>query len=284
MATFTNQAFLTYNGVTTASNIVTGEFEQELAVTKTALGTVYDNRGDITYVVSITNSGTANYTALTVTDDLAAYTSGTLQLYPLRYKAGSVKYYVNGVLQADPTVGQTVPLTITGINVPAGGNALIIYEADVTDYANPSNGATLVNTVTVSGTGVGTALTASATVTASTDPVLAITKAISPSTVTEGSTVTYTFEIQNTGNTALTDNANAVITDTFDPILTNITVTYNGTAWTAGNEYTYDQTTGVFTTTAGVISAPAATYTQSAATGIWSATPGVSTLVITGTV
>lgn len=284
MATFTNQAFLTYNGVTTASNIVTGEFMQELAVTKTALSTVYDSRGDVTYIISLINSGVTDQTGLTVTDDLAAYTLGTLQLYPLQYKQGSIKYYIGGVLQAAPTVTATQPLTVTGINVPAGGNALLVYEADVTEYADPSNGATLVNTVTVSGAGVGTALTATATVTASTDPVLAITKAILPTVVTDGSTVTYTFDIQNTGNTALATTANAVITDTFDPILGDITVTYNGAAWTAGNEYTYDETTGVFTTVAGAMTVPAATYTQNAATGVWSASAGVSTLVITGTV
>ena len=37
MATFTNQAALTYNGVTTSSNIVTGEILEPLRVTKDAV-------------------------------------------------------------------------------------------------------------------------------------------------------------------------------------------------------------------------------------------------------
>ena len=60
---------------------------------------------------------------------------------------------------------------------------------------------------------------------------------------------------------------NLVVTDNFDPILNPISVTYNGTAWAEGINYTYDETTGQFATTAGQITVPAATYTQDPATG-----------------
>ena len=36
----------------------------------------------------------------------------------------------------------------------------------------------------------------------------------------------------------------AVITDTFDPILNITGVTFNGTAWTSPEDYTYDAATG----------------------------------------
>ena len=75
-----------------------------------------------------------------------------------------------------------------------------------------------------------------------------------------------------------------MITDQFNPILSDLTVTFNGTAWAEGTQYTYDQTTGLFTTNAGEITVPAATFTQNADTGAWSVIPGTSTLVITGTV
>ena len=74
------------------------------------------------------------------------------------------------------------------------------------------------------------------------------------------------------------------MTDTFDPILSNLTVALNGTPWTEGTEYTYDETTGLFATLPGGITVPAATYTQDADTGAWIVTPGVTTLVVTGTV
>lgn len=61
-------------------------------------------------------------------------------------------------------------------------------------------------------------------------------------------------------------------------------MTYNGTAWSAGAEYTYSETTGEFVSAVGQITIPAATYTQDPVTGVWSVTPGSSVLVITGTV
>ena len=42
-------------------------------------------------------------------------------------------------------------------------------------------------------------------------------------------TVTYTFLIQNSGNEPLTATDNAAVTDLFDPILTGLTVTFDGT-------------------------------------------------------
>ena len=103
MATFTNQATLTYNGTTTASNIVTGEILEVLSAQKNAVVDVYTAGDDITYVVSILNTGQAPLTGLTLTDDLGAYTFGAQTLTPLTYTNGSIRYYVNGVLQPAPT-------------------------------------------------------------------------------------------------------------------------------------------------------------------------------------
>lgn len=283
LAAFTNQAFLTYNGITTPSNTVVGELEQELTLTKTAVRDDYDRQNTVTYVLSMINSGANDQTDLTVTDDLGAYTFGTGTLYPLRYINGSVKYYLSGVLQPSPTVATTSPLTVTGINIPAGANVMLIYDTAVTEYASPEQDANITNTATV-GDALAGGTSASATVTASNAPILTITKSINPPTLTTGSTVTYTFEIQNTGNAAATADVNAVITDMFDPKLADISVTYNGTAWTAGTEYTYDQTTGVFATVAGNVTVPAAVFSQNTQTGAWSSTPAASTLVITGTI
>ena len=122
------------------------------------------------------------------------------------------------------------------------------------------------------------------TIGATSAPNLNITKSVSPVPVTENGTLTYTFVIQNFGNAAANAATGAVITDTFDPVLSNLTVTFNGTAWTDPTEYTYDETTGVFATAAGGITVPAATYTQDPVSGAWVANPGVSTLVVTGTI
>ena len=57
-----------------------------------------------------------------------------------------------------------------------------------------------------------------------------------------------------------------VITDTFAPVLNNLTAALNGTAWTAATDYTYNEATGTFSSTAGAITVPAATYTQDSTT------------------
>ena len=82
MATFFNQATLRYNNTITNSNIASGELVEVLAVTKTAVRDTYQVGEDITYAVSILNSGTVPFSGLTVTDDLGAYTVDTATVTP----------------------------------------------------------------------------------------------------------------------------------------------------------------------------------------------------------
>ena len=222
MATITNQAALSYNGITTLSNIAVGELVEVLTVTKTAADETYTAGGVKTFAISLVNASAAALTGLTVTDTLGSYTFGANTLYPLTYSAGSLLYYVNGVLQATPT-------------------------------------------------------------NAATEPQLAISKSICPSSVAENGTLTYTLTLLNRGNTAADAGDELVITDTFDPILKNLAVRFNGAAWTEGVHYTYDAVTGAFATVVGALTVPAATFTQDAATGVFTVDPGTSELVITGT-
>ena len=283
MAFFTNQAQLRYGNEITNSNITVGEIQEVLTVTKTAVKETYRQGGTVTYIISIVNAGTAEYTGLTLSDDLGTYAFGATTRTPLDYSAGTIRYYQNGVLQTAPTVEAGPPLTITGVNVPAGGNATIVYETRLNAYAPLQLEAEITNVVTVSGTCV-SGITASETVSAVAEPVLSITKSVSPVPVTECGRLTYTFVIQNTGNVPADSTTEVSVTDTFDPVLRNLTVTFNGTAWTAPTNYTYDETTGMFTTVLGEVTVPAATYTQNSETGEWSTNPGVSTLIVTGTI
>lgn len=283
MASFTNFATLSYNGGTTNSNIVTGEILEALTAVKTAVSANYSAGDRITYALSLVNTGTAAVTDYTVTDNLGGYTVGANTVYPLAYNAGTVRYYINGVLQTAPTVTAGPPLTVTGLTVPAGGSAVLIYETTATPVAPLATGSSITNTATITGGGLTTPITAQATVETANSAELSISKALSPTTVTENGQITYTFVISNTGNTEATATGNVVVTDTFSPILRNIAVTYNGTAWTEGTNYTYNAATGVFTTLAGQITVPAATFTQNT-DGTFTVTPGTATLVITGTV
>ena len=100
MASFTNFATLSYNGGTTNSNIVTGEILEALTAVKTAVSANYSAGDRITYALSLVNTGTAAVTDYTVTDNLGGYTVGANTVYPLAYNTGTVRYYINGVLQA----------------------------------------------------------------------------------------------------------------------------------------------------------------------------------------
>ncbi len=286
MAVFTNQATLTYNGTSTNSNIVTGEIIEVLSATKNSLQAEYGNSENVTYLVNIVNSGATAITGVSVTDDLGAFTldDQTTTVVPLDYVDGSVRVYANGVLQATPTVTAGPPLVISGITVPANGNVLVAYQARTNEFAPLETGSTIVNTATVDGATLTTSIEVSNTLAVQDTANLTITKSISPSTVVENGQVTYTFVIQNTGNTAAELADNVSVTDEFDPILSNLTVTFNANAWTDPANYTYDETTGLFTTVPGQITVPAATYTRDATTGEITIDPGISILTVTGTV
>lgn len=284
MAQFTNQAQLSYNGAVVNSNIAVGEILEVLSASKTAVMDDYTRNDDVTYVISVVNSSTAPVTGLTVTDDLGGYAFGENTVYPLSYVNGSVRMYINGVLQTAPIVTAGPPLTFSGITLPAGGNLMIIYEAEVTQFAPLDVDGSIVNTATVVGAGLPSTVTVTETVTPEEEPELTITKFIEPVPVTENGTLTYRFIIQNYGNTAAVATDNVAVTDTFDPILNVLTVTLDGTPLALTTEYTYDVTTGVFATVPGIITVPAATYAQDETTGAWIITPGVTELVVTGTV
>ena len=284
MAIFTNQATLSYNGNVTNSNIAYGEILDVLVVTKTAIEGSYTPGELVTYAVTLRNTGTGTLAGLTVTDNLGAYPVGATTVYPLTYEDGSATLFVNGVLQPTPTVTAGPPLVISGISIPGGGDAVLVYQARVNAFADPAVGGTIDNTATVTGDGLSAPLSATETVTVVTEPLLTISKSITPTQVVDNDRVTYTFVIQNSGNQAVLATDNAVITDTFDPILTDLTVTFNGTPLTEGTQYTYDPVTGQFATLPGALTVPAATYTQDPVTGAYSATPGIATLVVTGTI
>lgn len=283
MARFTNQAQLRYGNAVTNSNIAVGEILEVLSAAKVAVRDTYEQNDTVTYVISIINSGATQINGITLTDNLGTYMFDTTSLTPLKYITGTIKYYINGVLQTAPAVVEGPPLTVSGLSIPAGGNAVIVYEAALNEYAPLAAQSTITNTAVITGNGM-TPVTVEETISADSEPILTITKSVSPVPVTENGTLTYTFLIQNTGNAAADIGTDSVITDVFSPILSNLTVTFNGVAWTETTDYTYDENTGVFASIPGKITVPAATYTQDSVTGAWFINPGTSTLVISGTV
>lgn len=277
MAIFTNQAQLTYNGRTILSNIAQGEIAEPYTLTKTALGSSYVS-GDVkTYVITLQNSSGAALSGVTVTDNLGEFEMGEMTYHPLTY-TGPIIGFVNGIPSAEITPTDTDPtLSFSLPTVPAGGSAVIVYNTRVNSFAPLSEGSEITNTATASGGGLINPLTASETITVTDEPLLSVLKSVSPTSVTDG-IVTYTITIENYGNTESTD---AILTDTFDPILANLTATINGDTLLPEN-YTYNEETGLFTTNSGVITVPAATYTTNPE-GEVEVTPGVVVITVSGT-
>ena len=235
-------------------------------------------------MVSIVNAGATAITNLTITDTLGAYTQGSETRVPLDYVNGSVQLFINGVLQTPPAVTTTPTLTFGGITLPADSDLVLVYSADVNEYAPLGIGDSIVNEATVTGNGIPTPVTVSETITPEQAPQLRITKSLEPVPVSENGILTYRFVIDNYGNVATVATDNVALSDLFDPILSGITVSLDGTTWTEGVQYNYSETTGQFNTVPGQIIIPAATYTQDAITGVWSITPGSVVLTVTGTV
>lgn len=283
MAVFTNFATLSYKGGTRNSNTVTGEIMETVSVQKTAVSTGYGAGDTLSYAVSLVNAGPADVSGLSVTDDLGAYELDGVTLYPLAYADGTARLIVNGALQPAPTVTAGPPLAFTGIDIPAGGSAVLVYEADVTGFAPLAPDSEITNTVTVTGGGVSVPLTASATVESLDSAELFISKALSPCVVPANGEITYSFELTNTGNTEAGAADEVVVSDNFDPILSDIAVSFNGAAWTRAVQYSYDEATGAFATLPGQITVPAASYTQNA-DGTWTVEPGTATLTVSGTI
>lgn len=283
MAVFTNRAMLSYNGGTTASNTVTGELLGALSVTKTALAGSYAAGDTVTYAISLINSGDSDITDLTLTDDLGAFSTEGVSVTPLTYIAGSAALFEDGVPMGAPSVTAGDTLVFSGITVPAEGNALIIYEAEINRFAPLETGSSITNTATAESPDVGSPVRGSETLGVSNEPELSVTKAMSPLTVMENGSLTYTFTIENSGCTAAGADAELVLSDAFSPILSGLSVKLDGAPLSAPTGYTYDELTGEFATVSGVITVPAAVFTHNA-DGSVGVTPGSASLTVSGTV
>ena len=93
MATFYNQATLTYRGGTVNSNIVSATLTEAITVSKTATTDNYRIGERLTYTVGIVNGSDMPVTSTSVTDDLGGYAFGVwhgTMLYLIGAFAGSL--------------------------------------------------------------------------------------------------------------------------------------------------------------------------------------------------
>ena len=284
MPSFTNKATLIYNNNSIDSNVVRGEIVAPITATKTALTGSYAPGDDITFAVSFVSDSDAELTGLTITDDLGAYEFNGAQLQPLDYIAGSARLFIDGELQPQPTVSAGSPLTVSGIDIPAGADAVLVYSARVNSYAPMDDAGSIVNTAGIRGDGICVEVDAQAELVPGEDALLSIEKSLFPCSLSCNESITYTFTVINRGLGEAVATDNIVITDVFDPAINITSVTLNGAELTEGDGYTYSAETGEFATVAGYVTVPGATYSQDPETGKWVVEPGESVLVVTGTV
>lgn len=284
--TITNQARLQFTyGTTTAvasSNIASTTLHGPLTAAKSVLENGYRADEELTYIISLTNSGTGALTSIKITDNLGAYAvTPTQSVAPLTY-IGPARLYIDGVFSTSLTPTSTAAGAEFVIpSLAANANAMLIYKARVNSYARLTIGSQITNTATILATGLTEPIEIAATAPVATYADIRIYKEMSPNPVTDGGVLTSTFTIYNYGNAPATD---VVMTHAFSPAPSNITVTVNGTVLSAAD---YSYVGGVLTlpspASAYTLTIPAATFSQNAATGEVTINPGTVTIVVAGT-
>ena len=282
----TNQASVAYRynnrTASAVSNIATAVLNEPLSVEKVSLESVYRAGDDITYVVTVTNSGTSALTGISVTDDLGTYTIGGGTATPLTY-VGPAIYFVDGVYAGNltPTVGAD-GISFAIATLGTDSTVQIIYKAVANDTAPLVQGSQITNTVTTTAVGSNAPVSDNNVITVDNYADVTITKAMTPTGVVDGDALTYTFVVSNFGNAEATE---IVLTDAFDPAPENITVQLNGTVVPA-TDYTYEN--GVLTLpispASTVLTLPPATITQDTTTGVVSIEPSTLTVTVTGVI
>lgn len=91
--------------------VAVGEIREVLSAAKATTSSGYTVGEDVTYIVSIVNSGTSPYTGVTVTDSIGRVRARDQVRASIRdpMSAASARLYIDGVLQTAPTVARTIP-------------------------------------------------------------------------------------------------------------------------------------------------------------------------------
>lgn len=285
MATqISNQALLTfvYDGQSgsAVSNIATTTLQGPLTAEKTSLRSQYTRDEEMTYILTMSNTGISPLTGLRVTDNLGTYSLNGISVAPLTY-VGPARLYVNGAFISEITpelAADSVSFVLSSLS--AGENAMILYTVRINQAAPLAAGSTITNTAVWTADTLAEPVVASHIIQAADRADVSIVKSMSPNPVSGGGQLTYTFMLYNYGNTAAT---NVVLTDAFFPAPNPISVTVDGQP-VSSSEYSY--TGGTLTLPAAgssySLTIPPAVFSQDPATGAFSATPGVTTIVVQG--
>ena len=287
MATIiTNQATLNYRfGTATAStvsNITSAAIGGSTEIVKTSLNQSYRSNENITYIINVANSGSP-IENITISDNLGSYTTNGNIYTPLTF-SGNAQLFINGIENNNFEINETengIEFVID--NIPTNGNAQIIYQATVNEYAPICCGGSITNTVISNCQCIcGGTAEDSHTINAECYADVRISKSVCPNPIKCGEEITYIFDIYNYGNIDATD---IVLTDTFTPPLTDIVVSLDGTV-IPNTEYSYFNGVLTLPTVENEfeITVPAASCTRNTETGLYIVTPGHIQIIVTGNI
>lgn len=289
MATLiSNQATISYRFGTRAanavSNIASTVLSSALDIDKTSLSEQYRIGQSLTYIITVTNNGNEDSGAINVSDDLGTFTQNGTEITPLTY-VGPARLFINGSFDSviNPDVNEN-DIQFEIENIPANGNAQIIYLASVNSFASGETGSEITNTATASRAcdcPCDQNVSDSNTIILEAFADIRIVKSVCPNPVICGGELTFVFDIFNYGNVEATE---VVLTDTFVPPLTDITVTVDGIVIP---ESQYRYVNGVLTLPNAIgdeITVPAAEFVRSPINGVVTVTPGKIQITVSGNV
>ena len=175
-----------------------------ISITKTSGSTTFVPGGTITYVVTITNTGTSWFSGVRITDNLSG--NGYLTYVP-----DSAVLFINSQYLA-PEIASTSPLVFTLSPLSVGQTMVLTYTCRVPNTI-PATVESITNTVEGIGyTFNSTATdTSSHTVTRSSVSEVNITKTASAESVAPGELFSYTLTLTNQGTTLA--NVTSVVDD-----------------------------------------------------------------------
>ena len=289
MATIiTNRATVNYRygtvSDTAVSNVTSTVLNGPLNIEKNSLTSTYRFGSLITYLITVSNPSSNLAGAVTVTDNLGSFVSNGNTITPLTF-VGPASLFINGEYVSDITpIISANRIRFTLNSIPAGGNVQIMYQARVNNTAPLGLDACITNTSTVTficDCPCETPASDSHTVCAEEYADVRITKSVCPNPVICGDELTYVIDVYNYGTIPAT---NVILTDTFVPPLTDISVTVDGVLIPATD---YDYIGGTLTLpneTGDEITIPAATFSIDSETGEVLVEPGHVQIIITGTI